>query len=57
MTCIILASKVEESFEKIKTVLATAFLCLDGNSYQGRTEDIKVELLKKKLKLSNHSKF
>lgn len=43
MTCIILSSKVEESFEKIKTVLATAFLCLDGNSFQGRPEDIKVK--------------
>lgn len=46
MTCTVLASKVEESFEKIKTVLATAFLCLDGNSFQGRPEDIKVNFLR-----------
>lgn len=38
----ILASKVEESFERIRSVLVTAFLILNGNTFQGRLEDIKV---------------
>ena len=43
MTCTILACKVEESFEKIRSILVTAFLILNANSFKGRPEDIKVK--------------
>ena len=42
MTAVILASKVEESFEKIRSVMVTAFLVLKGDSFQGRREDVIV---------------
>lgn len=42
LTSVILASKVEDTLEKIKNVLAVAFLVLKGESFEGRIEDIKV---------------
>ena len=45
MTAIILGSKAEETFKKIKSVLVAAFLVMNPG-FKGREEDIFVKIQK-----------